>query len=881
MSQIPTGARADKVASPVLREPPIARTGLMKKLASLHAERHVLIVAPAGFGKTTLMREYRARLHANGEDTAWLTLSSTHNDRSSLGARLRQVLSSIVRAEEEPDWGISLEQIPPCTLFLDNLHLLHEAGARELRESMAEMDCAAVRLVVAGRRGDVGVRAALGLQHGVGEINAADLAFDEVQVKACVQSRLPAAMAQAHAALLQRQTTGWPAVLQMACTAIRQSETSGSADLPSQPDGGAIAMFFTHEVLEIQPQRLQELLLDIAVASQFSMALGEHLHCAAESTTWREMLLDGGVPLQRLDAGWYRLYPPFAQHLRTLARHRNGARFVAKGRRAADWLAAHGRAAEAVETLLIAGCASDAAQRMEGLVGKLVADAKFRTVIRWCESLPAATVQASPVLCSTYVLSLAYCNHADSLASWLPRCLAQSRKPGADIAYAGAAQLVQAYELLLRGTPEQLLRARAGLENAACATAQFERGSFACVLAYSQLARSDYAGAEKSILVAKRIFREEKRMLGLAIAHYLEAVRAAAQGQLKAAVGCLEISTLLVRENQSSAARDAMDALAAGFAATLYYELDELDLAATWARRGRHDVRKPVFSDTLEGCTIVAYRMACQQGKSAEASLIMQQSQAAAHAHGLKRVAQTFALEVASHGAAGASGTEVVPNVDAGWLMAMPSPRGATCIRPSEEIHGAGIAQVRFFVSEKRYGEALAWIDGLLAHAVAHKRSWREARLRVLRCVVLQSQGAGAEALLEMAHALEIGATTGLLRTFLDEKDFVDCLRTQAGSAEPLRLSDAAARYRDRLLRHVTSKPASANEPAATSTVLSEQEMKVLDLVARGRSNKTAAEMLQLSVNTVKWHLSHIYAKLGAHSRDEAVVLARERGWVE
>ena len=876
--QTATHQRVRKPIAPTLPELQIARPALLAKLAGLHADCHILIVSPAGFGKTTVMREFREKLEANDEKTAWLTLNSTDNDGRVLDARLRQAMSAIVRENEEPDWGLTLESVQSCTLFLDNLHVLQGAVARELRASIAAIDCPNVRLVVGSRRGDASLREVFGMQHRVSEITADDLAFDSAQAKACVQSRLPTAAATTHFNALQRQTRGWPAVLQMACTALRHST---SADLRSAPEACAISMFLMHEVFEAQHPQMQALLLDIAAASQFSVALVEHLHRASDGTSWTEMLLNGSVPLQRMDAGWFCLHPLFAQEVMGLARARNGARFSSQGRRAAQWFAASGRPSEAVETLLNFGAHREAVQEMEKLTCKLLADAQFQKAIRWCESVPSELVEANPQLCSTYVVCLAYCNRREDLANWLPRCIAQSRKPGADAAYAGAVQLVQAYELLLRGRPEQLLRATPGLEKAAYTTAQFERGSFACVLAYCHLAASNYAGAEESILVAKRIFREEKRMLGLAIAHYLEAVSAAAQGRLRDAVGCLEVSRLLVRQKQSSAERACMDALTAGFAAALFYELDDLDRAADWARCGSAGLYTPRSSDTLTSCTLVAYRMALHQGKSAEASLLMQQAMAAAQAHDFPRAAQAFALELARQPGAGALAEQAGKEIGAPLLAGRPAMRATSCIRPSEEIDGAGIAQVQLLLLEGRCDEARTWVDRMLADAVAQKRQWREGKLRVLRCVVLHRQDAIAEAAAEMELALALGAKTGSLRTFLDEKEFMHHLRVFADGASALRLSDVASRHRNCLLSHVKNKVVTKGSATATSGVLSEQERKVLELVARGRTNKTAAELLQLSVNTIKWHLSHIYAKLGVHSRSAAVTAARERGWVE
>ena len=59
---------------------------------------------------------------------------------------------------------------------------------------------------------------------------------------------------------------------------------------------------------------------------------------------------------------------------------------------------------------------------------------------------------------------------------------------------------------------------------------------------------------------------------------------------------------------------------------------------------------------------------------------------------------------------------------------------------------------------------------------------------------------------------------------------------------------------------------------------LTDQELRVLRLMAAGLSHRDIASELYLSVNTIKWHTTHIYSKLGVHRRAHAISQARELG---
>jgi DNA-binding NarL/FixJ family response regulator len=84
------------------------------------------------------------------------------------------------------------------------------------------------------------------------------------------------------------------------------------------------------------------------------------------------------------------------------------------------------------------------------------------------------------------------------------------------------------------------------------------------------------------------------------------------------------------------------------------------------------------------------------------------------------------------------------------------------------------------------------------------------------------------------------------------------------------------------LAERMLSQPASvqALNPAPLDEPLTPREREVLELLAEGLSNKLIARRLQISEHTVKFHVSSIYAKLGASSRTEAVSQGARRGLI-
>jgi len=114
----------------------------------------------------------------------------------------------------------------------------------------------------------------------------------------------------------------------------------------------------------------------------------------------------------------------------------------------------------------------------------------------------------------------------------------------------------------------------------------------------------------------------------------------------------------------------------------------------------------------------------------------------------------------------------------------------------------------------------------------------------------------------DIYRALEGGAVTYLLKDTLAEK-LVEVIREVAGGGRPI-LPEVAQRLSERMFQ----------------TALTNREVEVLHLVARGMRNKEIAGELSISDETVQGHVKNILAKLSVHDRTEAVAVAIRRGIV-
>ncbi|MDI6816670.1 MAG: response regulator transcription factor [Actinomycetota bacterium] len=119
---------------------------------------------------------------------------------------------------------------------------------------------------------------------------------------------------------------------------------------------------------------------------------------------------------------------------------------------------------------------------------------------------------------------------------------------------------------------------------------------------------------------------------------------------------------------------------------------------------------------------------------------------------------------------------------------------------------------------------------------------------------------------------LEAGASGYLLKDICPE-ELVDAIHA-VHKGNPILHPTVARKVMERF-----RSPANGHEPGAYD-LLSDREMHVLALAAKGRSNKDIADELSLSIRTIETHIGHIFNKLGVGSRTEAVIMAIKRGWV-
>jgi LuxR family maltose regulon positive regulatory protein len=199
------------------------------------------------------------------------------------------------------------------------------------------------------------------------------------------------------------------------------------------------------------------------------------------------------------------------------------------------------------------------------------------------------------------------------------------------------------------------------------------------------------------------------------------------------------------------------------------------------------------------------------------------------------------------------------------------------------------LALARILLAEDHAEQAVGLLGRLRSLAKSQGRVGSLVQIDALRAIALAAAGQAASALATLSEVLPLAKPEGYIRVFVDEGTEMRELLMRLVAAQrddKVWAQRVPLGYLGQLMRAfeaeggMSEKPIGRHEGGVPGIVdpLSEREIEVLRLLAAGKSNQEIAEELFVALDTVKKHVSHILAKLGATNRTEATARARALG---
>ena len=412
-----------KLHPPPVRELTIPRERLLERLRSGSDRRLTLVACPAGFGKTTLLAEWR-EADAERKPFAWLTLDEGDNDPVVLWTHAIEALyrasSSVARpapAVVAPVVEVVLPRLVneldgqgEITLILDDFHRLSSAPARASVGWFIDHAPPGFQLVLASRTEPVLPVATLRAHGELLELRADDLRFTCAEADAFLNGRLGLGLTPEDVEALAGKTEGWPAGLYLAALSLQHA---GDRHAFVRRFGGSnrhVLDFLVTEVLEAHDPPAQALMLRTSVLERLSGPLCDAVLEQEGSAAVLDALSRSNLFLVPLDdqGGWFRFHHLFAQLLRVELERREPGTAPVLHRRAYSWHRDHGTTDEAIRHAMAAGACAEAAGLIRGLWISYANTCRYDTVLGWLRRLPGEILSGDVqlLLVRAWVLSL-------------------------------------------------------------------------------------------------------------------------------------------------------------------------------------------------------------------------------------------------------------------------------------------------------------------------------------------------------------------------------------------------------------------------------------------------------------------------------------------
>lgn len=878
----------------------VVRDRLLRVLGQEANVHLVLLLAPAGYGKSTLMGQWMERLRHDGIHTTWLTLDEADNDPARfmryLYAALAEWMEAALGAIDtgdmpgSTDWMSLLDRIgpdaPPLTVFIDEFEKLTSGPALRLAKLLVDRLPRQVRLVISSRD-----KPAVGLERyrvrgELLELTAGNLRFDKDETLQFFKGRIDEPVGGWLVEKMQSITDGWPAALQFTALAARsQTELERYAHNLSG-NLAHIADYLAEDVLNAQTPEVRTFLLETCSLPRLSAAVCNAATGRTDSQRMLQYLERHGLFTTPLDSDhtWFRYHPLFAEFLQgQQAQALPQEQVIAIHRGAARWFSRHGTAIEAVDIWLLAGETTAAIREMTACARELVMQAQFGTILRWVSRLDEqALSSAGPELLVAAAWACGFGGAPDAAMAWLTRLKPLLEERGIKDALYDEMIVLDSILMALRGDTRSALER--GLEHWQRVSRghRFAAGALANVISYCLMLEGDFARARTFSDDARLCNEEISSALGLGYALSVSGLIEAMQGRLDQALEQFQevdrMAALKLRRQWFETTH--VNVATSGLIASVLYEKDRLDEAEELLQRYLPLLMHQPSLDMLLLSHVIRARLKFAQGDVDAAIETLERAEhstaagwQAARSHrvlGWERV--RIDLLVGRHERA-LTRADLLERA-----AAVEEP--ATGYSYAEELFGRGIESIRCAIARGDISAALARLLPEIAEADARGRRWRQLKLMLLRVLALDAAGNTEAMRSELMHALQLGARIGARRSFADEgqrlKELLTELPPHALAATPD--ADTVVRFWQDLCGE---RLPHSETPAAVTASLSERERAILGLLATGMGNEQIANAIFLSVNTVKWHIRRILEKLEARNRSEAVFIARRLGLIE
>lgn len=889
-----------KLHIPLVGNNTVHRTELFDKLNEGLDRKLILISAPAGFGKTTLVSDW---INQNQILTAWLSLDKGDNDpveflsyliwgiqgvHKDFGQTALTLLQSPNKLNTLSITSLLLNEMISIKqnflLVLDDFHLINSQEILELTSFLIQYIPGNIHIVILTRSDPALPLARIRSQHQLVELRLPDLSFSAPDISLLFNKKLKLGLSEEDVHSLETKTEGWIAGLQLtALSLLNRGDVSGFIrDLKG--DNQYIMDYLMEEVLKNQSDDIKEFLLQTSILEQVSSSLCNALLNRNDSQLIIENLEKNNMFVIPLDTErqWYRYHHLFSDLLKQKLQLRGKDSITELHRKACDWFEQNNLFDLAIEHAL----AVKNYEKSMQLIGKVVEEkwknGQHTAIIKYSGLFPEEIIKKNPELCfyiSWILITGGQIKEAEPFLSCAEKITAEKLSDSDltidEVHYFNklSGKIAVAYTYL-NSHEEHADKIFDYSKTALEKLPEDDPFWFSWAWFSKGIAWFSHGDLEESSGAFQKAFEYGKKSGNIYLVSTI-AIRMAENeqqlGRYKSAYGkCSDLLALMNDNGYSQITK------AEWTYAPLYYIIGTTQFM--WAETDKanenlriaYDLSKKGKDLTLKVMILMVYVVILRYRGDSEAE---------------KRIAELDEIM---------KGNYLPPFIFSyyiGWKIhlfiekkQLDKARGIASqygLDIGKEItyanEGAFSSYARLLLEEYKLVEAEMLISELFKLASDGKRIERIIDLKTAKAILYKMKGEHEKAVACLTEAMELAADENLLSFFVFNTDHIDALlksmfrsfTTMTNIPKKFIVSLKMAYERKENLKKIL-----------VESELSARELDTLKLMAENLINQEIADKLFISLNTVKTHLKNIFLKLEVNSRAKAVAKAKEMGLI-
>ena len=893
----------------------VKRDRLSDLLETYGPKRLNLVIAPAGFGKTTLVAQWCARVTS---PTAWLSLDE-HDDEPRRfwqyvigafeqaglngAAELRKQLAHQsdesfseaitglinILAQDGSAWG----------LVLDDFHFVGNPAIHRQFAYFIDYLPPGILVTLASRTEPPLPLARWRVRRWIEDIHPGLLAFSEGECRQFFRETMGLQISDEDVHTVYHKTEGWVAAMQLsALSSTFSGKEAAKSGSQINLDERYISDYVLSEVLEQQPGDIADFLLETACCPRLCASLCDSIRESSDSQEMLERLLGQNLFLIPLDTRneWFRYHDLFRDALLLRISHTEPEKATRLWQRTVEWLLAHGHVQEAIAQIVRQTDWPWLARVLAEHGNNLIHGGYHLPVLGWLDALPQSLVNDNPQLQMLRIWGLFFANRVDTLEpllsaleDLLDRQVADSH-PDAE----GALGLQSEISLMR----SYLARTRSDDKSAADLTRQVLREidhtriPLKSVTYYGlgldYYGKGELTEAEDALQSAVRYGQVEHKPSTVLSSGGLLAWIQYNRGDIDLA---LETSTDIRQWVDKHYADPSQPRLISCWQNStlceIHRERNHSELAAMHLKPLLEHVERGTEPGQHVIIQYVRGHLAFSEGKLQEAIEALED----ASQTGRKRREQIVFEPPAS--------TALLARC---YLATGHPEKARACLDARADgeftnplhLEQSRISEARVLVALNQPERAQEILSALLKPAERNAHNRHLVEILLVYGEALAQQKRNDESQQMLTRAINLAAEAGFMRLFAEESPDLRALLLELPALNgpgswntnlrKMLVDQSQSRQVNSDTRETpTSRSAHkpAPQPTALPEPLSQRELEVLALIHEGHANKEIASKMKVAPATVKAHIRNLYGKLGVGRRTEALARARDLGLLE